>query len=146
MLTEYIKHVKELHQAEENCNMLIVDEYKPLMKYDLTSKQEFLLKIVRKYNDLTVKELAEHMKVTSSAVSQVASKLEKEKYIKRSINPANRREIIVSLDEKGKDYFREMDNIELKIIKEYYSKLSLEEIITLKNITVKLEKVMTGNL
>ncbi|MBM7716076.1 DNA-binding MarR family transcriptional regulator [Bacillus thermophilus] len=145
MLNEYIRHVKELHQAEENCNLAIVNEYRPLMKYDLTSKQEMLLKLVRKYNVLTVSELAKHMKVTSSAVSQIMSKLEKDHYIKRSINPANRREIIVSLAQKGKEYFAERDHIEIKIIQKYYSKLSLEEIITLKNITIKLEKLMSGN-
>lgn len=145
MLNEYIRHVQELHQAEENCNLLIVNEFRPLMKYDLTAKQEMLLTMVKKHNNLTVSELAKHMNVTSSAVSQIISKLEREKYIKRSINPANRREIIVSLDEKGNNYFEERERIEIKIIKKYYAKLSLDEIITLKNITLKLEKLMGGN-
>ena len=145
-LAEYVKYVREIHELEQNCNLMILKEYRPLMKFDLTAKQEMLLKLINKNIKLTVSEIAEKMDVTSSAVSQIISKLEKGEYVKREINPDNRREIIVTLNQKGVEYFSEYEKIELKIIKKYYSKLDIEEVLTMRNITLKLEKSITEEI
>ena len=63
----------------------------------LTPKQSLIIEHVQQHNTLTVSELTEKMNVTTSAVSQLLSKLEKEHYIERSINPNSRREIVVTL-------------------------------------------------
>ncbi|HEY4552253.1 MAG TPA: MarR family transcriptional regulator, partial [Bacillaceae bacterium] len=121
-------------------------EYEPLMKYNLTTKQEMILMLIRKENKLTVSEIASKMNVTSSAASQIISKLEKENFIKRDINPNNRREIIVTLHQRGEEFFKEYKKIELHIIEHYYSKLELDEIVTLRNITLKLERLMAETI
>jgi len=145
-LDEYVKYVRELHESEQSCNMMILKEYEPLMKYNLTTKQEMILMLIRKENKLTVSEIASKMNVTSSAASQIISKLEKENFIKRDINPNNRREIIVTLHQRGEEFFKEYKKIELHIIEHYYSKLELDEIVTLRNITLKLERLMAETI
>jgi len=145
-LTAYVKSVRELHESEKNCNLMILNEYRPLLKYDLSTKQELLLKLIHKNKRVTVSEIAKKMDVTLSAISQILSKLEDGRFLKREINPNNRREIIVTLDEKGEEYFLDYEKIELNIIEKYYSKLDIEEVQLLKNITLKLEKLMTHEL
>jgi DNA-binding MarR family transcriptional regulator len=53
----------------------------------------------------TVGEIAMEMNISSSAVSQLIAKLEKNQYIKREINLQNRREIFITLDEKRSGVF-----------------------------------------
>ncbi|MCC8164250.1 MAG: MarR family transcriptional regulator [Lachnospiraceae bacterium] len=55
----------------------------------------------------TMSEIAEALAVSHGAVSQIAARLEKKGYITRSKNPSNRRETIVTLTGKGKDFYWE---------------------------------------
>lgn len=69
--------------------------------------------------------------------------LEQDGYIKRTINQKDRREILVELDESGHSYFRKQEEIELKIIQKYYSKLEMDELIKLKETFLKLKQIVS---
>ncbi|MCR8844570.1 MarR family transcriptional regulator [Paenibacillus sp. SC116] len=138
--------VKEINEADYEINTMLLPYYQQIMEYELSVKQSLILEVVYKQKQATVKEIAEQMKVSSSAVSQIISKLDKAKYVKREINPNNRREILVSLGEKGEDYFAQMQQVELDIIERYYTKLTMEEVMQLKHITLKLKSIVEQEL
>jgi MarR family transcriptional regulator, organic hydroperoxide resistance regulator len=78
------------------------------------------------------------LSITASAASQLISKLEKLGYIKREINPNNRREIIVHLGEKGHYYNQMIEKNQLYLIEKYYAKLTHEDLEKLLDIHEKL--------
>lgn len=140
------QYVKEINEAEYSCNMMLLQEYHDLLKEDLTSKQAVVLEYVKKHQRLTIKEIADMMMITSSAASQLVSKLDKEGYVKREINPNNRREIIVELDRAGIEYFTRQEEVEKSITGRFYSKLKIEEVIALRDIMKKLKKIIEEEL
>ncbi|WP_232696524.1 MarR family winged helix-turn-helix transcriptional regulator [Brevibacillus daliensis] len=138
--------VKEMNEAEYTINALLLHEYRNLLHDEITTKQALLLELIHKQKNITVRELAEKMDVSSSAISQIISKLEKMHYVKREINQSNRREILVQLDEQGFLYFVKQEQVEQDIIRRFYSKLDLEEVILLKNLTLKLRDIVEQEL
>ncbi|USB34087.1 MarR family winged helix-turn-helix transcriptional regulator [Paenibacillus sp. YPG26] len=104
---------------------------------ELSTKQKILLELLRT-NDRTVNEIAHYFSTTPSAASQLISKLEKQEYVTREINPNNRREIIVKLDEKGQHYIQLLDQLQLLLVEKYYSKLPLADLQKLLELNEKL--------
>lgn len=146
MNEKLIQYVKEMREADYACNMMLLQEYKELMDDEITTKQSVLLELVHKHGSLNISEIAEAMEITSSAVSQIVSKLEKEGYIKREINPSNRREIFVEIDTKGVEYFKRYEEVERSIINRFYSKLDWDEIVVLRKLSLKFKKVIEKEL
>jgi len=139
---ELVRLVKEMNEADYAMNVMLLQAHESLIGPEITAKQTILLELVHKHGRLTVSELAERMKVSSSAVSQIVSKLEKAKYVSREINPDNRREIFVRLDERGEEHFAREEEFERTIIDRYYSQLEYEEVVALKNIVLKLKGIV----
>lgn len=143
---ELFNLVTEINEITYSMNARLIKEYWSLLNEDLSSKQIILMDLVKKESRLSISQLAELMNVTSSAVSQIVSKLEKEKYLLRTINPSNRREIIVQLDEQGHNYYSKEEEINKEIVNRFYSRLKMEEVIQLRKILVKLNHVVEEEL
>jgi MarR family transcriptional regulator, organic hydroperoxide resistance regulator len=119
---------------------LFLEDYKKLISNefaDLSTKQQVILELLR-VKTRTVNEISHFLSITASAASQLISKLEKQDYVKREINPDNRREIIVQLGEKGHQYNQMVDKNQLFIIEKYYAKLPKEDLEKLLDIHEKL--------
>jgi MarR family transcriptional regulator, organic hydroperoxide resistance regulator len=119
---------------------LFLEDYKKLVTdefAELSTKQQVILELLR-VNNRTVNEIAHFLSITASAASQLISKLEKQEYVKREINPDNRREIIVQLGEKGHYYNQMADKNQQFIIEKYYAKLPKEDLEKLLDIHEKL--------
>ncbi|MCG7317609.1 MarR family transcriptional regulator [Brevibacillus laterosporus] len=95
---------------------------------------------------ITVGEIAIEMNISSSAVSQLIAKLEKIQYIKREINLQNRREVFISLDKNGLEYFSKQVYVEQQIADKIYSKLSSNEVNELERIVEKLKEIAMKEL
>lgn len=145
-VVDLIRTVKELNQTVYEINLTLMQKYESQIDNEITSKQAVLLEILQKYNTMTVSEIADLMKVTSSAVSQIISKLEKKNYVRREINPNNRREIMVFMGEEGFRYFEARDRIDQTIIEKYYSQLDFEDVLHLKNTFKKLKSIIEKDL
>lgn len=143
---DLIRTVKELNQTVYEINLTLMQKYESQIDNEITSKQAVLLEILQKYNTMTVSEIADLMKVTSSAVSQIISKLEKKNYVRREINPNNRREIMVFMGEEGFRYFETRDRIDQTIIEKYYSQLDFEDVLHMKNTFKKLKSIIEKDL
>ncbi|CAH8720394.1 MarR family transcriptional regulator [Paenibacillus thiaminolyticus] len=139
---DLIRLVKEMTEADYAMNVMLLQAHESLIDSEITAKQTILLDLVHNHGRLTVSELADRMKVSSSAVSQIVSKLEKAKYVSREINPNNRREIFVRLDERGAEHFAREEELERTIIDRYYTQLDYEEVVALRNIIMKLKGIV----
>ncbi|GGG17675.1 MarR family winged helix-turn-helix transcriptional regulator [Paenibacillus aceti] len=140
------EQVKRINEAEYTINRLIFKHYKQYLDSGITTQQAVVLDIVYLAKRITVGEIAVEMDISSSAVSQLIAKLEKNQYIKREINLQNRREVFITLDHKGVEYFAQQDYVEQLIADKIYSKLSSQELDELERIVEKLKKVALKEL
>ncbi|KLV17451.1 MarR family transcriptional regulator [Bacillus anthracis] len=140
------EQVKRINEAEYTINRLIYKHYKQYLNIGITTQQAVVLDIVYLAKRITVGEIAIEMNISSSAVSQLIAKLEKNQYIKREINLQNRREIYITLDEKGLEYFSKQDYVEQQIANKIYSKLSSKELDEFERIVDKLRGIVMKEL
>ncbi|KEZ91472.1 MarR family transcriptional regulator [Lacrimispora celerecrescens] len=138
--------VTEINEITYSMNARLMKERQSLFNEDLSSKQMIIMDLVKKESQLSISQLADAMNVTSSAVSQIVSKLEKEKYLLRTINPDNRREIIVQLDERGHQYYSKEEDINREIVNRFYSRMKMEDMIQLRDILAKLNLIVEEEL
>jgi len=138
-LFELVTEINEMHYT---MNKIIIKEYQSLLDDDLSNNQTILMDIVKDHEKISIGEIARLMKVTSSAVGQIVNKLEDENYLLRTINPQNRREILVQLADKGTRYFKKEEKINREIINRFYSQMELSEMEELKRILTKLSKIV----
>lgn len=140
------EQVKRINEAEYMINRLIYKHYKQYLNSGITTQQAVVLDIVYLAKRITVGEIAIEMNISSSAVSQLIAKLEKNKYIKREINLQNRREVFITLAENGLQYFSKQDYVEQQIADKIYSKLSSKELDELERIVGKLREIAMKEL
>lgn len=143
---ELISCVNEMNEAEYLINTLLLQEYRSLLDDEITTKQALLLELIHKHERITVREIADQMEVSSSAVSQIVGKLEKMGYVKREINLQNRREIIVQIGPQGVAYFAKQEKVERGIIERFYAKMEFEEVQQLRTLTLKLKGIVEQEL
>ncbi|AVK84584.1 MarR family transcriptional regulator [Lysinibacillus sp. B2A1] len=134
--------VQEIDEAVYSMDSHFIKIHQELLTDDLTPKQMILIDFVDKNSPVTIGQIASYMNITSSAVGQLVSKLEEQHYVSRSINPENRREIIVQLGTTGMKYVEREEEIKRFIISKYYSKLELHELVQLKVIIQKLSQIV----
>lgn len=143
-MTSKTTMIQELNQIEARIHQKLRLEFEELFVDELTDKQHIVLDFVEQKGGSSPIQIAQQLGITQSAVSQLLNTLEKKEWVRRSINPQNRRELQVELSEKAKTYLENMRKIELAIIEKYYSKLSLEEINTLTSIYTKLDQLIVN--
>lgn len=140
------EQVKRINEAEYMINRLIYKHYKQYLNSGITTQQAVVLDIVYLAKRITVGEIAIEMNISSSAVSQLIAKLEKNKYIKREINLQNRREVLITLAENGLEYFSKQDYVEQQVADKIYSKLSSKELDELERIVGKIRAIAMKEL
>ncbi|MBQ1447444.1 MAG: winged helix DNA-binding protein, partial [Solobacterium sp.] len=84
------------------------------------------------------KELAEEMRINPSSISELIDKLEADRYIERTVDPADKRATIITLTEKGKARAYEVMDERQATAAEVFRNLSEEEKQTL---LVLLDKI-----
>ncbi|MBG9736424.1 MarR family winged helix-turn-helix transcriptional regulator [Paenibacillus alvei] len=135
------EQVKQINEADYAINRLIYKHYKPYLASSITTQQTVLLDIVYAANKITVGEIAIEMNISSSAVSQLIAKMEKNQFIHRAINPDNRREVFITLGIKGEEYFEKQEYVERSVADRLFSKLTIAERNELERITKKLKQI-----
>ncbi|MEF3302319.1 MarR family winged helix-turn-helix transcriptional regulator [Paenibacillus sp. GYB003] len=138
--------VKEMNEAEYVINTLLLHEFRNVLDDEITTKQALLLNIVQKRQAATVREIAEQMQVSSSAISQIVGKLEKSGYVRRDINVNNRREILVRLGPQGETFFAKQEDVQKAIIERFYAKMEFAELQQMRDLMLKLKAVVEAEL
>lgn len=127
---------------EFNIISMLRFEFDQLIDEHLTDKQAIVLELIREHPQITTSEIATRLHVTASAVSQILNGLEKKDMVTRSINKQNRRETHLALTAKAVQYFRKIESVELAIAQKYYAKMEHEELLQLRNLLKKFERII----
>ncbi|WP_241475215.1 MarR family winged helix-turn-helix transcriptional regulator [Priestia flexa] len=141
---EQADNIKKAISIFNKVNDYLMKTYFSSLINDITPKQFNVLRSVYDMQPVNVQTIAKKYNLSMSSVSQLITKLEKESYLHRELNPENRREILLTLGPKGQEYFDEYERIDQFVIERYYSHLSMEETQQLKEIANKLYRVVTG--
>jgi DNA-binding MarR family transcriptional regulator len=62
--------------------------------------------------------------------------------IVRAVNPQNKRESFISLGENGEKYVSLLQDLDIKLIKNYYSKVDLEDLTHMTRTMEKINEVI----
>lgn len=106
----------------------------------LSSNQQLMLFLVAKKDVKHVKDLAYHMNVSASAISQMVAKLEQLDILSREIDKSNRRNTILRLGSRGIAILKIMDENRSKIINKYLSDMNERDLIEVMNAFKKLQE------
>lgn len=118
---------------------------KNLEEEDIKIGQIPILFVLKKHDKISQKELANHLYYSEGLITRFMKKLEENNYIKREINPENKRENIISINPKGKKLVDEISEYKDKWEREVFGFLSEKEFFELKNnfqIAIKNSKTM----
>lgn len=91
-------------------------------------------------NDILIGELAERLKITKGAASQMVSRLEKKGIIRRSPHPDDSRAVLIRLTEKGKHAYAMHETMHEHFYDELRRLLEPEEIEIFEKCLQKLTK------
>ena len=114
---------------------------------ELTKSEFFCIAMIRNYDKKTgrgvyVSELAEKMRVQSPAVSRMLKGLEKRELIERSIDPQDRRNIIVKLTKDGELIWNRMSSRLEGYMKWIIEEMGEEDMLTLVRLLDRLSSVV----
>ncbi|MFC4601721.1 MarR family winged helix-turn-helix transcriptional regulator [Cohnella hongkongensis] len=141
-MEDAVRLIQEINQIEYEINARLRFEFDQLIDDTLTDKQLIVLELIRSNPSIHAGEIAQRLRITPSAVSQILNALEKKKRLTRTINPDNRREIRLELTPEAENDFEKMETVERAIIQKYYSQLAPEELLQLKSILTKLNEIV----
>ncbi|WML55964.1 MarR family transcriptional regulator [Neobacillus sp. PS2-9] len=140
---EMMQLLMEAQKYSEEMSKVFLREFQTIIQeYDLSSKQSLVLNYLKETGRFTMHEVAQIINATPSAASQFVKVLEEKKYVKRETNRENRREIFVFLDEKGIDFFKELELAEKRVLEKYFMKLSPEDIVIYHDVLKKLSDIV----
>lgn len=137
------EYIQQINLLQNQLNVYLATKYQNRIDNQLTAKQVLLLELIS-INVTSTKEIAQQLDVSTSAVSQLLNKLEEKGYITRTVNPKNRREILLALAQKGEAFFQEQEAFGKEVDELLYGKLPEEDLQQLVNILTKLNSIIQG--
>lgn len=137
------KLIEDINIFQNQLNVLLASKYENLIDNQLTAKQVFILELIRT-GITSSTDLAQHLQVSTSAVSQLLNKLDNQGYIERTINQKNRRKIEITLTMKSIHYFEQITLLEKEINENIYGQLPKEDLENLSTILKKLIRIAGG--
>lgn len=87
-------------------------------KFGLSVPEFRVLRVFHRHTPLRVKDLLETLGENTSRLSRILGRLEKAGYLTRTIQPDDRREIIVTLTAKGTELTGKLERLYVRIHKE----------------------------
>lgn len=118
--------------------------YKPLLeRFGLTYPQYLVLLALWQQDNMTVKRIGEELGLDSGTLSPLLKRLEAAGYVRRLRDPADERQVIVSLTESG----RKLKTDAFKILAEIgkATGCSLDEVAELRDALHRLTQRLTHN-
>ncbi|OAA83859.1 MarR family winged helix-turn-helix transcriptional regulator [Clostridium ljungdahlii] len=104
----------------------------------LSISQLLLLYLLEESESYKVSELAEKLGITPSAVTNLSNKLVESQFINRFRPEDNRRVVMISLTDKGKQFLKKMSEVKYRFWEEALSELNNDD---LKNMSLSFLKL-----
>ena len=109
-----------------------------LSKYDLNLVQALCILMIYKNDELNQKALSEGLYITKGAITKAVTKLEMDKWISRERSLKDKRNYVLRLTEKGKNFFPILSEINRSWVAEMgLSELDPEFMETFKELTLR---------
>ena len=120
----------------EGLSALVLEFYEKLSSWEhavardspLTLPQTHVLEVLGQHTPLRMKELAAKMGVTTGTLTVIVDRLERLDMVARAPNESDRRSILVSLTERGRELFEEHHKHHLDLARELFASLPEEEV------------------
>ena len=106
----------------------------------MTVEQLVALKTISENQPLIQKELGRLIEKTPNTVKSLAERLEKKNFIKRTPDPSDHRNLILTVTEKGQKFTEEYSALDEKANDALTSSLTKEEMEELARLLDKIEK------
>jgi|APAga8741244001_1050109.scaffolds.fasta_scaffold08949_3 MarR family transcriptional regulator, organic hydroperoxide resistance regulator len=129
---------ERLHLAFRTFGRKAAAELSTFTDGNVSGSQLFILDLLVDNGPLKISDLATHLKVTLSAITNLSDKLVKSKHIVRERCDDDRRVVRLVVTQKGKDLVEKLRETQNSRIKELHKGLTEEEIETLISIYNKL--------
>lgn len=113
------------HTVSQSLNVKLSD-------YDITPSQYAVLRCLWEKEDMTPKQISERLFLENSTISGVLDRMQKKGLVERLVNPEDRREIRVTVTEKGKELEQPIQEIIEEVNHTVLKGFSEEEIAFLK--------------
>ncbi|EJQ08673.1 MarR family transcriptional regulator [Bacillus cereus] len=140
MTRSYKEVINEMNRAYNDFYILLFQELKD--EFGLTGQQESMLFYINLNENTTANNIASTFNISKSAVSQVLSKLEKQKMISKQVNPNNKREYFLTLGTNGSKYIERLSELDDVLIEKYFSKIDIEALEQMTDTLTKINKVI----
>ncbi|MCU5379692.1 MarR family winged helix-turn-helix transcriptional regulator [Bacillus cereus] len=140
MTKSYKEVINEMNRAYTELYILLFQDLKD--EFGLTGQQESMLFHINLNENTTANNIASTFNVTKSAVSQVLSKLEKQKMISKQVNPSNKREYFLTIGPNGSKYIERLSELDDVLIEKYFSKIDIEALQQMTDTLMKINKVI----
>lgn len=98
-----------------------------------------VLRVLRRHEEMTQRQLLDHMAIQQSTLSELLKKMEDQDLIQRTCCPQDRRQVVLRLTEAGREHLEQMEARELSRNVGYLQVLSWEERQTLLELLTKLD-------
>ncbi|MGE6551330.1 MarR family winged helix-turn-helix transcriptional regulator [Bacillus mycoides] len=140
MTRSYKEVINEMNRAYNDFYILLFQELKD--EFGLTGQQESMLFYINLNENTTANNIASTFNISKSAVSQVLSKLEKQKMISKQVNPNNKREYFLTLGPNGSKYIERLSELDDVLIEKYFSKIDINALEQMTDTLTKINKVI----
>ena len=130
---EHIPHEKEglrLWLRIVSCTQLVELEIRTMLrdKFDTTLPRfELLSALDRVVDGLTMSELSRWLMVSKGNVTGIAERLSEDGFIRREPTPTDRRSFMVSMTEKGRKAYKEMELEYEKLLDKLFNDMTLDD-------------------
>ncbi|KGA97273.1 hypothetical protein AJ85_04440 [Alkalihalobacillus alcalophilus ATCC 27647 = CGMCC 1.3604] len=142
MMEEYREILLKIETAIHSIGKYVLPQISHLSQVQLTKKQEAILFLYLRNPKITLKEMADYLEVSKSAVTQLVNKLEEDDLLIRTIKKENRREVQLELGEKGQKIKEELDKFEKKVLDEYFTKIPMDDLKQVSKTVEMFEKIV----
>ncbi|MFK4467505.1 MarR family winged helix-turn-helix transcriptional regulator [Bacillus sp. RC252] len=140
MTRSYKEVINEMNRAYNDFYILLFQELKD--EFGPTGQQESMLFYINLNENTTANNIASTFNISKSAVSQVLSKLEKQKMISKQVNPNNKREYFLTLGPNGSKYIERLSELDDVLIEKYFSKIDINALEQMTDTLTKINKVI----
>ena len=130
LMHEIMNQNKKIIQCGDYSNLL------SLCEQDIT-----ILVMLKKHENLTAKELSDHLKAPKTTIVTAISRLVKRGYITRVQNAKDRREMHLLLTEKGVKLNKEHDEFETLFLDSLVSRWNIEDQKELADLLAKRKEI-----
>lgn len=124
--------IRRVHQIGVS---IFADEFK---EKDITPLQFSILWVLTTHSGEDQASLAQYVALDRTTCSNIVSRLEERGYLRREVDPENKRAKLVYITDTGRELFREVEVLMEKVSKRLLKPLNLEERKIFLNLLQKL--------